>query len=280
MGGLEQVASLVGGAGGIGLAIYGVLALLLRIEEIQLIRASRMWGLGPLGKRDPKISSLMWQIRRGSCFLWVTSGEMIEMLIHQIDECCWVKDAWPVQAHGLGGRVPNSTACGQNLDTYAMEYTFADGTKALVNSRSIRNCHNDFTTYVHGTKCAAQFSGNGHAATVHTYKDQRTVKDNIDWQAAKEPCLPWQAEWNVLLDSIRNDKPQNEVKRAAYSNFADLMGRAAVHSGKVITWDEMMNSDFQFVENIDDMDYDTEPPVKVGPDGFYPVPVPGVWSEV
>ena len=58
------------------------------------------------------------------------------------------------------------------------------------------------------------------------------------------------------------------------------MGRAAVHSGKVITWDAMVNSDFQFVENIDDMDYDTEPPVKVGPDGYYPVPVPGEWSEV
>ena len=63
------------------------------------------------------------------------------------------------------------------------------------------------------------------------------------------------------------------------SNFADLMGRAAVHSGKIITWDEMFHSKFQFVENIDDMDYDTEPPVKAGPDGFYPVPIPGQWSE-
>ena len=42
----------------------------------------------------------------------------------------------------------------------------------------------------------------------------------------------------------------------------------------------MFNSNFQFVENIDDMDYDTEPPVKVGPDGYYPVPIPGEWSEV
>ena len=43
-------------------------------------------------------------------------------------------------------------------------------------------------------------------------------------------------------DSIRQDTPQNEVERAAMSNFADLMGRAAVHSGKMITWDEMFNS--------------------------------------
>jgi hypothetical protein len=62
--------------------------------------------------------------------------------------------------------------------------------------------------------------------------------------------------------------------------MADLMGRAAVHSGKVITWNEMMNSTFQFVENIDELDYHTQPPVKVGPDGHYPVPIPGEWSEV
>lgn len=83
----------------------------------------------------------------------------------------------------------------------------------------------------------------------------------------------------MLLSNIRNDKPQNETERAALSNFADLMGRAAVHSGKIITWDEMYNSKFQFLESIDDLDYGSEPPVKVGPDGFYPVPVPGVWTE-
>ncbi|NQT17100.1 MAG: gfo/Idh/MocA family oxidoreductase, partial [Planctomycetes bacterium] len=88
------------------------------------------------------------------------------------------------------------------------------------------------------------------------------------------------AEWNVLLDSIRNDKPQNETKRAAYSNIADLMGRAAVHSGKMITWDDAMASNFQFYADIDTMDYDTPPPVLPDADGRYPVPVPGVWSEI
>jgi hypothetical protein len=27
------------------------------------------------------------------------------------------------------------------------------------------------------------------------------------------------------------------------------------------------------------MDYGAEPPVKPGPDGYYPVPIPGEWSE-
>ncbi len=101
------------------------------------------------------------------------------MMIHQVDECCWIKDAWPISAEGLGGCEPGSTDCSQNVHTYAIEYTFPDGTKALVNSRNQQSCHNEFATWVHGTRCAAQFSGNVHSPTVHTYNDQRCVKDNI-----------------------------------------------------------------------------------------------------
>ena len=251
------------------------------LGDLQLIRAYRMHGVGGMGPKPKEYDELLWQIRNFTQFFWVSGGLFAEMNIHQIDEICWLKDDWPATAHGIGGRAANSTNHGQEFDSISIEWTFPDGTKATDGVRWLGgHCHNEFATYVHGTKCAAQFSGNGHTGTTHIYKDQRIAKENIVWGAPKEQYSPWDAEWNVLLDSIRNDKPQNEVKRAAYSNFADLMGRAAVHSGKVITWDEMVNSDFQFVENIDDMDYDTEPPVKVGPDGYYPVPIPGQWSEV
>jgi hypothetical protein len=133
---------------------------------------------------------------------------------------------------------------------------------------------------VHGTKRAAQFSGNIHAATVHTYKDHRTAADNIDWKADKEPCNPWQAEWNVLIDAIRNDRPHNETGRAALANLAAVMGRAAVHSGQIITWDEMLASDFLFCDYVDRLDYDSPAPVHDDAEGRYPAPAPGQWSEI
>ena len=250
------------------------------LGDLQLIRAYRMHRVGTMGPKPKDYDELLWQIRNFIRFFWVSGGLFAEMNIHQIDEICWLKGDWPATAHGIGGRIANSPNHGQGFDSISIEWTFPDGTKATDGVRWLGgHAHSEFATYAHGTKCAAQFSGNIHAGTTHIYKDQRTTKENIVWQAPDEEVTPWDAEWNVLLDSIRNDKPQNEVKRAAYSNFADLMGRAAVHSGKVITWDEMFNSNFQFVENIDDMDYDTEPPVKVGPDGYYPVPIPGEWSE-
>ncbi len=248
--------------------------------DIQLIRAYRMdngYRMGPFNGQE---NELLWQVRRPYQFLWASSGIFIELMIHQIDECCWIKDGWPVTAHGVGGRGPDSTDCSQNLDTYSIEYTFADGTKALVTGRYIPKCHTDFATFVHGTKCAAQFSGNIHAPTVQMYKDQRVANNNIAWRPERETADPWQAEWNVLLDAIRQDRPHNETKRAAYSNLAAIMGRAAVHSGKIITWEDALASDFKFCANVDALTQDSPAPVQADVKGRYPAPIPGVSVEI
>jgi predicted dehydrogenase len=250
------------------------------LGTIQLIRAYRMQPVGVLGKRPPGEKDLYWQIRNFVHFLWVSGGLFAEMNIHQIDEICWIKDSWPVSAHGVGGRAANSTDCSQNLDSLSIEWTFADGTKATDVVRWLPKCHEEFATYIHGTKCAAQFSGPHHLGTVQTYKDQRCAPDNIAWRAKKEELTPWQAEWNALLEAIRKDKPHNEAKRAALSNMADIMGRAAVHTGQLVTWDQMMASNFQFCPNIDQLTPNSAPPIQADAQGRYPVPVPGQWKEV
>ncbi len=250
------------------------------LGEIQLIRAYRMdpgYRMGPLGGSDPEI---LRQIRIPYQFFWASSGIFIELMIHQIDECCWLKDGWPVAAHGVGGRAPDSTDCSQNFDTYSIEYTFADGAKALVTGRYIPNCHNDFATFVHGTKTAAQFSGDIHAPTVQIYKDQRIAPANVAWRPAPEKADPWQAEWDVLLDAIRQNRPHNESRRAAYSNLAAIMGRAAVHSGKIITWEEALASEFKFCPNVDQLTRQSPAPIQADAQGRYPAPIPGKWTEI
>jgi len=250
--------------------------------EIQLIRGYRMQPVGILRKKPEDVKELDWQVGHHNFvhFLWVSGGLFAEMNIHQIDEMCWIMDALPVTAHATAGRAPNSADCSQNFDSFTVEWTFPNGSKSLHIVRWLPNCYTEFATFIHGTKCAAQFSGWSHVGTVHMYKDQRCQNDNIAWRAPKETVTPWEAEWNNLLDAIRKDKPHNEAKRAALSNIADLMGRAAAHMGRVITWDEMMNSNFQFCPNIDTLTADSAPPIQMDAQGRYPVPVPGVWNEV
>jgi predicted dehydrogenase len=250
--------------------------------DIQLIRAYRMdagYFMGPFPRGE---NELLWQLSPGHPyqFLWSSGGIFIELMIHQIDECFWIKDAWPVSAHGVGGRFAGSTDCSQNLDSYAIEYTFADGTKALVTGRYIPKCHNDFATFVHGTKCAAKFSGDIHAPTSWLYRDQRIEPGNLAWQPPKETVNPWQAEWDVLLSAIRNDRPHNEARRAALSNLGAIMGRAAVHTGKLVTWEEALASNFQFCSHVDSLTASSPAPVQANAEGRYPAPVPGAWTEI
>jgi predicted dehydrogenase len=249
--------------------------------DIHLIRANRLGGGHWLNNKGPQANDFMSQLEFAKIHLyWVGSGHFVDYLIHQIDECCWIKDGWPVEAVGFGGRVPGSRDCGQNLDVYSIEYTFADGTKAFCGFRRIDKTRNDFATYIHGTKCAAQFSGNVHAATVNRYKDQRLVKENIVWTPEKDAFSPWQYEWNDFIQSIRQDRPHNELKRAVYSDLTTLMGRAACHTGQTVTWDEMMKSRFQFCKDYDALTADSPAPAKADENGQFEVPVPGRWTEV
>jgi hypothetical protein len=91
---------------------------------------------------------------------------------------------------------------------------------------------------------------------------------------------PYRVEWDVLLNSIRRNKQHNEVRRAAFTNLASIMGRAAIHTGKIITWDEAMASDFMFCKNVAGLTKDSPAPVQADAKGCYPVPVPGKWKEI
>jgi len=251
------------------------------LGDIHLIRANRLGGGGWLSNQGEKVNNTLDQLHFGRIALfWVGSGHMVDYLIHQIDECCWIKDGWPVSAIGMGGRTPRSQDRGQNLDVYSMEYTFADGTKAFCGFRRQPNTRYDFATYLHGTKAAAQFSGKVHKATVHQFKDQRINSDNIAWTPTADAHRPWQYEWNNLIHSIRTDRPHNECRRAVYSDMATLMGRAACHTGREVTWDDIMTSDFQFCDNLDDFNADTPAPAQADADGWFDVPIPGKWQEI
>jgi predicted dehydrogenase len=249
--------------------------------EISYVRANRLTGRSWMKNQGDKSNNLIEQLQFGkSSFLWVGSGHMVDNLIHQIDECCWLMDSWPVSCHGMGGREVGSDDHGQNLDTYSMEFTFANGKKAFCGFRRALKGYQEFATFVHGSKKAGQFSGNIHKATVHMYKDQEISKDNIAWSPTPDVYSPWEYEWIEFVDSIRNDKPHNEAKRAVFSDYASLMGRTAAHTNQTITWEQVTGSQFQFCDYLDELTYDSVPPTRADDNGYFPVPHAGIWKEL
>jgi predicted dehydrogenase len=249
--------------------------------EISYIRANRVGGRSWMGNVGAKANSLVEQLKFGRVQLfWVGSGHMVDYLIHQIDECCWLMDDWPVSCHGMGGREVGSTDHGQNIDTYSLEYTFPNGKKAFCGFRRALKGHYEFATFVHGTKKAGQFSGDIHAPTVHMYKDQRISKDNIVWSPTADAKSPWDYEWIHFIESIRNDKPHNEAIRAVQADYTTLMGRAAAHGNRIVTRDEVTGSKFKFCDDLDNLSLASPAPVQADAEGFFPAPVAPLWREL
>jgi predicted dehydrogenase len=260
-----------------------------QIGDIVLLRAYRMHG--PVGwafslpKPSSGITELLYQVQRFHSFLWASGGLYSDFYIHNIDECCWMKDAWPVQAQALGGRQYRGNFIDQNFDNYAVEYTFADGAKLLLDGRTMDGCHQEFASYAHGTRGSAVISSSSHTpAHCRIYKDQKIVNKGRQvghptWRCSPREPNPYQLEWDHLVDAIRKDKPYNEVKRGAEASLVTSMGRMAAHTGKVVTFDEMLNCKHEFAPEVDKLTMESPAPLRLGADGKYPVPQPGIKTK-
>jgi predicted dehydrogenase len=263
--------------------------------DLILLRAYRMHGHEAMeySERKPAdISELLYQVKRFHSFLWASGGCYSDFLIHNIDECCWMKDAWPVTAQATGGRHYRQfknpagkmvDSIDQNFDHYSVEYTFADGAKLWLQARTINNCYQNFASYAHGSKGCAVISEKGHfPVNARIYKGQKlgsSKKDpNIAWQyeenGRQEPDL-YQLEWEHLIEAIRQDKPYSEVERGAKASLVTAMGRMAAHTGQLITYDQILNTDYELAKDLDKLTMESPAPVKADANGKYPVPEPG-----
>ncbi len=251
------------------------------IGEILAMRAYRMHGPDGVAMRVAAgTSELLYQVRHFHSFLWSGGGAFSDMFIHNIDECCWMKDAWPERAQALGGRHYRGHAVDQNFDTYAVEYTFPDGTKLLLDGRFMAGCYEEFASYAHGTKASAVISTHVHTpAKCRIYKGQKVAKEDLVWAFPQPEPNPYQLEWDDLIDAIRNDKPYNEVNRGAEASLVTAMGRMAAHTGHVVTFDDMLNCPHEFAPDVDKLTMDSPAPLRAGPDGKYPIPQPGILKD-
>jgi predicted dehydrogenase len=252
-----------------------------QIGDLTTLRTYRL--VGPAGFTGPKPggqSELLYQIQKYLGFYWASGGVFHDYVAHNVDECCWMKDAWPVRADGMGARCYRGSAVDQNFDHYAVEYTFADGAKLFLNSRYMPGCREEFASYAHGTKGSAVISTFMHTpAKCRLFKGHNVTKGDLVWAFPQPEPNPYQLEWDHLVEAIRNDKPFNEVKRGAEAALVVIMGRKAVHTGQTVTFEDMLNDPHEFAPNLDQLAMNSPAPAQLGPDGKYPIPQPGLLKE-
>jgi myo-inositol 2-dehydrogenase / D-chiro-inositol 1-dehydrogenase len=245
------------------------------IGDITMLRTYRMHGPVGFHPRQAGESELAHQIRNYSCFNWLNASFFVDWLIHNIDVCCWAKDAWPVSVQGQGARVAR-TDPDQMLDQYFVEYTFPDGAKLFAQGRHVTGCWDVFSDFAHGTKGSALLMESLAAARPRIYKGQSQASTDLVWRYQGPAVDPYQREHDLLFDAIRNDKPYNETERAAKACLVSIMGRMAAESGLVITYDEALASNLELAPHLEQLiSLDAPPPLAPDSAGKYPVPVPG-----
>lgn len=240
------------------------------IGDVITCWAYRMHGPAGFQPRRPGMSELMHQIRNFHCFNWLSGGFIVDWLIHNIDVCCWVKGTWPVFAQGQGGRQTRKEP-DQMFDHYAVEYHFPDGTRMFVQGRHITNCWNYFGVIVHGSKGCAYL---GEGTPKHAiYKGWRDDDSQLLWRPQRSNN-PYQTEIDLLLEAIRQDRPHNDTEWCVYPNLVAIMGRMAAESGQGVTWEQAFNSNLVLAD-VDNLNENSEPPVKPDEQGQYPIAMPG-----
>jgi predicted dehydrogenase len=220
-------------------------------------------------ERKPGLSELEWQCSTQYHFRWLSGDDVPQSLVHNMDRASWaLKNAVPEKCHGLGGRSSMvEPIYGDVFDHHSVVYEFANGVRAYAFCRTTTGCHDDYSSQVFGTKGKANIM----AARIWGQTTWR-------WQApSNDPHQvdPYQIEHDRLFAGIRSGNPVNNGDYMVQSTMMTVMGQISCYSGKEVTWEQINASDFFYPPKPEDCRDGMEPPTAPGPNGSYPVPVPG-----
>ena len=222
------------------------------------------------------MTELFWQCKRFHNFLWASGGVFSDFYVHHVDEVCWMKNMWPIQAEAIGGRHFQGKINDQNFDSYGVEWTFADGTKFFYSGRTMKGCEKKFGVFGQGSKGAFTISARGHSPAKSTiYKSASANADNILWTAQQPEKSPYRIEWEDLVAAVIDNTPYNEAVRGAEASLVTAMGRFAAHTGKSVTFDEMLACPDDLTSGVTSLNDQSGAIVQMNEDGQYPTPMPG-----
>jgi len=220
----------------------------------------------PRLKRQDAKSEMEYQVRNWYYYTWLCGDHIVEQHIHNLDVGNWVMKGYPVSCNGMGGReVRKDPKYGQIYDHHACEFTYADGTVMMSQCRHIKNCWNDVSEHVHTTKGIVHLGPNSRVELFGGGKPERIRESGGN---------PYQVEHDDLFAAIRNNQSYSEVENGAMSTMTAILGRMCTYSGKEIKMADALAKGLDLSPK--EYSWEAAPPVVPGPDGAYPVAVPGV----
>ncbi len=246
------------------------------LGEIVAIQCDYLRGPYGMVARKAEWSELEYQFRNWYHFTWLSGDDVPQSLIHNLDSNLWVlHDEPPARIYGFGGRSSqfegdNRAAIGTSFDHHSIVCEYPNGRRIYGSVRTAYDCFNNNVDVFHGTKGRCVFRG--FDPPVFT-----DLTGTVTWKADADlsRLSPYELEHLEFLQSIRAGQPFQRGKQMAVSTLVAVLGQAAVYTGQEIKWADGWNSGFAYPPE-GAVRMDMEPVVTPGPDGFYPIAVPGV----
>lgn len=180
--------------------------------------------------RQPGWSDMEYQIRNWWYFVWASGDHIVEQHMHNIDVMNWVFGGHPRWANSMGGRMARTAPeFGHVYDFFSTEFEYPNGARVQSMCRQMDGSYSRITERVVGTKGTAIAEKKIEGENKWTYDSDEDVN-------------PYVREHYDLIKSIRDGKPLNEGKQTAESALTAIMGRLSAYTGKLVTWQMIMES--------------------------------------
>ncbi|MDX9753631.1 MAG: Gfo/Idh/MocA family oxidoreductase, partial [bacterium] len=206
-------------------------------------------------------TEMEYQFRNWYHFSWLSGDDVIQTLVHSVDKALWAMgDQMPVKAHGLAGRSASfGEIYGDVFDHHTVAFEYENGVRIYAMCRTQHDCHEGVSDIILGTKGRCDLLAN-------------RITGETNWQYEGDHGSGYIEEHKALYKAIlAGESLVNDYM--ATSTMAVILGQMACYSGKQITWKDAWASSFTF--GPQEASFEMEPPKVPGPDGNYPIAVPG-----
>ncbi len=234
------------------------------IGEIVAMQSMFLRGPYRLEKRPEGISETEYQYFNWYHFRWLSGDDVPQSLVHNVDRMCWImKEVLPQSAFGLAGRSGSfGEVYGDMFDHNTVVYEYPNGTRLYALCRTTSGCYNNSGDVIMGSK------GICHMA-------QYKITGQTNWKYRGKVGHGYQEEQAALINAIKTNQPINSGYHMINATMLTVMGQMTAYTGKPISYDEVCESNLEYLPAPQDATMDMQPPTTPNEKGEYPLPLPG-----
>jgi len=192
----------------------------------------------------PEWTDIEYMLRSQFCWIWTSGSILVDQLLHNVDVFTWFSHLKPVRAIGTGSCQRRKN--GDVYDVYSVDIEYEGGVHLHGIERQIDGCDHITGEYIQGTK--GTFDNLNEKFTILDHDGHEIWKFDKEASKAKfKEHNPYLLEHVNFVNHLRSGKLINMGEGTATSSMACIIAREAAYTGKICTWDQMIQSDQNFM---------------------------------